>query len=336
MALKYKLTPVYDEASFDLIQDASGVDDVIVRMAAAEKITDASETLTFARQLETVKNKVYEKKYEDLHAREFVSFETNDGDSEFITYRLYDATAIAEVVSNYATDFPLCSASAEERMMRAHELGNGYGYSIIDLRRAAKAGVPLDSKMAMAARRGHALAIEDAVAVGVPQLRTFGLLNHPNVSIVSLPTGNWPGATSTQILADLNSLVTNMMVNSRMILSGNTLLMSVSAYRLIATKFLDTINASNITVLEAFQKQNPGVTVKSWFKLGTASASGANGRLVFYQNSPEVIVFENGQEFEVFPAETRALQVFHACRSTFYGIALHQPMGIVYADNQLI
>lgn len=339
MASKYKLTPVYDEASFELIQDASHVSDAIVRAAALANFTDSSETLTFARQLETVKTKVYEKKYEDLHAKEFVPMATNDGDSEFITYRLYDYVTMAKIVSNYATDYPLVAAAAEERMMRAHEFGNAYGYSVIDLRRAAKAGVELDSKMAAAAKRGHELALEDAIYQGVPQLRTFGLANHPNVSLVSLPTGNWPAAalsTPLTILSDLNDLVTDMTVNTRETLQGNTLLMSVPAFRLISTTFINSANGSNITVLEAFQRQNPGITVRSWFKLGTANAAGNNGRLIFYRRDEEVMTFENGQMFEVFPAEQQALMLVHACRSTFYGLALHQPLGIVYADNQLI
>jgi hypothetical protein len=110
----------------------------------------------------------------------------------------------------------------------------------------------------------------------------------------------------------------------------------VAAYRLISTTFINSANGSNITVLEAIQKQNPGLTVRSWFKLGTANAAGTNGRLVFYRRDSDVLSFEMGQEFEVFPAQQEKLMIMHICRSTFFGLALHQPMGIVYADNQLV
>jgi hypothetical protein len=337
MSTKYVLTPVYDAASFELIQDQAAVPAAVAAAALAADITDSSETLVFARQLETIKNRVYEKKYAELKGRQLVPFSYEAGpDAEFLTYRLWDHYTLAKVVTNYSTDFPLVSATASEYFVKFVDIGNGYQYSILDLRKAAKAGVALTDRLAMAARRGIELGIDDAVAVGIPEAKTYGLTNHPNVSLQTLLTGTWGSATGEQILADLNHIVTEVLDDTLEIFSIDTLCMSTACYRLLATKLLSTANSSNITVLEAFKAQNPGITVMSWTKLATANAAGTNGRIIAYKRDSEVLEFEMGQEFEIFPAEQRALTLTHVCRARVGGVVIHHPMAVRYVDAQNI
>jgi hypothetical protein len=325
----------YDEASMEAIADASDVPSAVVDAAEYAGFNDASETMVFARQLETIKNRIYEKKYPELKGRQFVPFSMEGGDaSEFITYRFWDTYTMAKIVSNYATDFPLVSASATEVTMKYYDIGNGYSYSIKDMRQAARAGVPLSDKLAMAARRGIELGIDDAVAVGVPTLRTYGLINNPNVPILTVTTGTWASATGEQMLDDLNSIVTQMYANSSELFEPDTMLMSTNAFRKISTKLLSAANASGDTVLSAFLRQNPGMKVASWVKLNTANATATNGRIVAYKRDPEVVEFEMGKEFEVFPPEQRGLTLTHACMARVAGVAVHHSLGIAYVDNQ--
>lgn len=327
----------YDEESEARIQTAADVHPAIRDAANYANVTDASETMIFARQLETVKNRVYEKKYAELKARQFVPFSYEGGPaSEYITYRLWDHYTMAKVISSYGTDLPTVSASAQEFTMKFYDIANAYEYSIMDLRFAAKAGAPLTDKLAMAARRGIELGIEDAVAVGQPQVKTFGLTNHPNVSLLTVPTGTWASATGEQMLDDMNSLVTQMYANSLEIWTPDTMLMSTNAFRKISTKLLSAGNSSGDTVLSAFQRQNPGIMVASWTKLNTANAAGTNGRIILYKRDPEVLEFEMGQEFEVFPPQQKGFVLSHACKARMAGVALHHPMGIIYCDNQTL
>jgi hypothetical protein len=333
MKNKYVVTPVYDADSFEMFQDLAQVPEFVKDAAKHLPNFDASESLIFARQLETIKNKLYEKKYEALKGRGFVPFSQEYGlETDNLTYRLYDRTTLAVLVSNYATDFPLVTASAQEFSVNFFEFGNAYGYSMMDLRKAAKAGVELSSKLSMSARDGHELAMDDAVAFGVPQRKTFGLLNHPNIPLVALPNGNWPAASADDILEDLNYLVTKQMTDNLEIYVGDTLIMSVEAKRLLETKFLNTSNGSNISVLDTFKKQNPGITVDSWSKLKTASAAGA-ARVVFYKKSEDVMEFVVGKEFEIFPPEQKGMMISYPCISRFAGLVLHYPTAANYADN---
>lgn len=336
---KYQFTPVFDEAAFEEIQDAADVAKVVYDGASAftrAGATDAEETMVFARQLETVRNKMYEIKYPEYIARTLVPVVVEDGDSEFVTMRVWDFTAVANVISDYSSDFKKVTATAKEYFVKFFDIGNAYDYHIRDLRRAAKAGVALDTMKARAARRGIELGIEDAIAVGVPSLRTFGLTNHPNVSLVTLTTGNWTSATSEQILADLNQLITTMWTSTLEIFRPDTILVSTAAYRLLTTRLMSAGNSSNASVLEVFLKQNPGITVRSWTKLANANAAGNNGRMVVYKRDAEVMEFIMGRDFEVFPAVQTGMTFDHHCMAQVAGLAVHYPAAVFYVDNQLI
>lgn len=332
---KYVLTPVYDAEAFEAVQDDSQIAAAIVEAAKEARVIDASETLVLARQLETVKNRVYQKKYEAMKARTFVPFSRDGaqaGGNGTLVYRTYDETTLAVIVGNYATDFPMVSASAQEHVVKYHHFGNAFGYSVLDLRDAAKAGLALESRMAEVARRGHEQAFEDEVAYGVSQLKTYGLLNHPNVSLVTVTTGSWASATGEQILADLNGLVTNMWNSTLEMYVGDTLLVSTVCFRKLATTFVNS-TAGTATVLEVFKAQNPGIEVHSWTKLSTAGATGG-GRMVFYKRDSEVLEFAVGTEFEIMEPERRGMFVKFPCLSSAAGVQIFLPFAISYCDNQ--
>jgi len=332
---KTNTSACYDEASAQKIKSLEDVSPELLRAVALDSVaTDASETLVFARQLETVSNYLYKKQYPEYKGRDFVPVSTRGGNaSEYMVYRIWDELTMAKLVTNYATDFPMVSASASEVFLKFHNYGNSYGYSVQDMRNAAKAGVGLDTQLAAVARRGHEIALDDAIAVGIPSIKTYGLTNHPNIPLLTVPTGTWASATGEQMLDDMNSMVTQMEVTSLEIFSPNTMLFSTAAFRKLSTKLLSASNSSGMTVLAAFRAQNPGVFVGSWSKLNTANAAGTNGRAVVYHRSEETMVFEMGQEFEVFPGQQTALMIAFPCLSRIGGLALMHPYAASYFDN---
>ncbi len=328
---------VFDAESAELIKDISDVPDELVRLARSQNIKDASETMTFARALETVKNRMYEKKYAELKGRTFVPFSDEGGDaSEYMVYRVWDVQTMAKVVVNYATDFPLVSASASEVYLRYADIGDAYGYSIQDMRNAAKAGVALDTKLAAVARMGIELGIDDAVANGLPTLKTYGLTNHPNVTLGTLTNGTWASATGEQILEDLNYIVTLMLTNTKEIFAPDTILMSTAAYRKVVSKLVNSAGSGSLTVKQAFEAQNDGVKLASWTRLSLANAGGTNGRIVAYKRDPEVLEFEMGKEFEIFPGQQQGLMMVFPCKARLAGLAVHHPLAISYFDNQTL
>jgi hypothetical protein len=308
--------------------------------ALGEQITlatsDAAETMVFARQLETVKARVYEKKYPPLKARSFVD-ESNEGGatSDTLVYRVWEAFVVAKVSLNYATDIPMVAASGKEMVVRYFPVRDGYYYSIEDLRKAQAAGVELSTKYALIARRGIELARDGITAFGVPDIGTFGIANHPNATLRVLPNGNWESANGLAILADLNDLVTDMLDESLEIFEPNTILLSTRLYRIVTTKLVsaDGNDAGHVSVLDLFKKQNPGIRVESWTKLKASAPDGTHDRVICYHKSPEVMEFETGVEFEILPVEYSKGVFSHVCQARYAGVQIHYPLAVSYSDN---
>jgi hypothetical protein len=338
MTIKSVLT--YDSAAAELFADISAVPEYFVRDSASW-VTDAQETLVFARQLETIKQRMYAVKYTELKGKGFVP-EGNEATptTEYLTYRIWNSYTMAKVVGNGSTDIPTVAASAQEVSVKGYSVGLGYQYTVDDLRSAQALNVPLIDTYAKQVRMGFELTREDHTAFGLPEMgaNQFGLLNHPNIPLVTLPFGDWTNVARTgeQILADLNAIVTAMGVLTKEIWMGDTLLMTYSAYRLIASKLLNSANGSNITVLQAFKAGNPGINIDTWNKLENANAAGNNGRMVFYKKDPEVLEFEVAIPFEQFPVEVRALTYSVYCRCKWFGIQIQYPLALSYIDAQLI
>jgi hypothetical protein len=185
------------------------------------------------------------------------------------------------------------------------------------------------------ARKGHELAFDDEVALGVPGAKTFGLLNNPNVPVVTTTGGTWASAAGLAMLKDMNDIVTTQMVNTEEVEKGDTMLMSIAAYRKITTTYVDAGATNQRTVLEAFKAQNPGITVATWNKLATAGATGG-GRIVFYRKSAEVLEFLVGKEFEVLPANQNGAMISFPCISRAAGVSIYYPLGVSYTDTQVI
>lgn len=330
-----KKTIVFDAETEAAVQSLSTVDLAAVKsLVENSPASDASETMTFARQLEYVKSRIYKKQYAELKGKSLVPISREAGpNKEYVVERVWDMFTMAKLVTNYSTDFDTVAAVASEVFLKFHDFGNGYEYSVRDIELANSAGVPLDSMSAEAARMGHELALDEAIAIGVPQVKAYGLANHPSVPLLTLPTGTWASATGEQILADLNSIVTQMLVTTLELHAPDTILMSVTAFRLLVTKMVNSA-AGTMTVLSAFREQNPGIRVEGWTKLALANAGATNGRIIAYKNDPYILEMELGEAFRVYPPTVAGLMIKYPCLSRFAGIHVKQPLAMAYFDSQ--
>lgn len=320
------------------VKEIKSINDVAedFRSAAREAgVNDDNETILVARQLEIVKAKVLEKKYTDLLGRSLVP-KSPDGDnaSDYVVVRYMDEFTTAKIVENYGTDFPSVSISMSESFAKYFSLGNSFHHSFMDMRRAAKAGVDLSSRLAEVARRGIEQAIDEIIFRGVPQNGTYGLMNNPNVPLFTLPHGDWSGATFQEIVEDLMALSTAIQTNTNEVF-GNAnvvVVLDAAAYNTAATK----IGGQNFdrSALQVFlsQASNVSAVVKST-KLSTLGAS-AGPRGIAYIRDSEVLQLEIGQEFEMLPSETRSLVTTTPCHARVAGVSFFHPLAAVYFENQ--
>lgn len=297
---------------------------------------DAHETATFTRKLEQVLARTYDKKYPDLKARDFlpVNHEIASGAESFV-WRSFDYYGQARIIANYADDLPLVDIIAGEKAQLLRSIGDGYHYSVQDLRASALSGTQLDVKRAQAARRVCENTVEQIAAFGDSKSGLPGFLNNPNVSLLTAPgdiTGNWPAATAQQILDDLNAIVNKMVENTKGAFSPDTLLLPLKAYNLISSKVMSATDSR--TVLAVFlQNQTRIRNVDAWNMLDKADAAGTGPRLVCYARDAENVELVIPQEFEQFPPQAFNLAFKVPCHMRIGGVVFYYPLSAIYVDG---
>ena len=108
---------------------------------------DQGEQVFFDGQLTLIKARTYDVIHKDLKALTLLPVSTEQDDAaEHIEYRSYDQVGMAKIVSDYANDFPRVDTLGTKKSIQVHSLGDSYGYSIQEIRRAARANFNLRTK----------------------------------------------------------------------------------------------------------------------------------------------------------------------------------------------
>lgn len=306
--------------------------DPVVADIARKLRFDSRETAIFARELEHVQSETYDIEYPALKARSLLpgSAHASNADTT-ITYRQWDKFGFAKVISNFAMDLPKVTLSGKEYTSPIKSIGIAYDYTINDIRAAVKTGRPLDRQKAEAAREFIERGIDDIAAYGIPEAQMPGFTNHPNIPIVSLPTGTWSSASAALILADLAYMVQQIITNSLGTIEPDTIVFDQTTWGIVS----QTIAGANLdtTILKAFLAQNPYIkNAEQWVKLNTAGAD-AGPRILCYKRDPKIVELEVPQEFEQFPPQANNMAFDVNCHARVGGILLRYPLGCAYADN---
>lgn len=304
---------------------------------------DSAETLFFSRELEARKAKTYDVVKAPLKAFQLFPVDSSAGPgAESIAYEQYDVTGMAKIIANYADDLPRADVKGKEFVGKIKSIGNSYGYSVQDVRAAQRAGKPLQQRKADAAARmqrelWNSIAFYGDSSYGLP-----GILTNANIPVSSAPNGaggtpGWSTKTPDEILADLNGMVNGVISLTNGAEQIDTIVLPIAQYTLIATVARST--TSDTTILEFFQKNQPGVTVE-WANELTAAQLAANGVTGFtgnvaigYRKSSDVLTLEMPQMFEQFPAQERGLEYVIPCHSRIAGVIVYYPLACVFLDS---
>lgn len=297
---------------------------------------DADESVFFARQLESVKAKTYDVMYPELKARQFIPVSMDAGSgAETITYRQYDAVGVAKIISNYASDLPRVDLKGKEFTARVKSLGDSYGYSIQDVRRARFTGLPLEQRKANAAKKAIMTLEDDIACNGDSDHGLVGLFSHPNIPDVAIPadgTGSsaaWSAKTADLILRDMNLLVTTVIDNTKGVEEPDTMLLPLAQHNLIANL---RVGETGLSVLQWFLNNNPYIKqIQVWNKLKGAGVSSSDLFMV-YKKDPDKLTLEVPQDFEQFPVQEEGLEYEVNCHSRTGGVIVYYPLSLAKGD----
>lgn len=283
------------------------------------------------QQLRHLIPQVYHRRYPDLDARAH----TPPGPpispwAMSWGYKRQDVRGRAKIASGQATDIPRVGAEAEVINHPIRMLVIAYGWSIEEIEAAAGNGIQLSSTLANAARRAIAELEHQIILLGDAPNRLPGFLVDPDLQRITVPNGDWAGATTPdQILADMNSVIDVIFERSKRIHRPDTMLMTVSAYRIVqSTRVPDT----GVTIMELFLRNNGHVkTIQTCLELDTV-ADGAPAFLC-YQKSSDNAFHVVPLEFDQQPPQLKDFSTVIPCRSRCGGAVWQYPMSGALADG---
>lgn len=297
---------------------------------------DASETTFFKRQLEYIKPRTYDIKYKNLRAMELipVSTEANAG-ADYIIWYSYGRAGIAKIVADYAHDFPRCDVFATENQSKIYEMGTSYGYSIKEIRRAAKAGNSLDTRRANTARRAIDELFDKLAWFGSEDFNIQGFLNYPGIGDYVVPNGaggdpEWPTKTPDEIVKDLTGLLDTVSVPTEGREMADTILLPRVRYNLLKNTRMG--GSSDTTILKYFLDNNPDVTIEVLDELKD-QGDGGSQVMYAYTRDAEHLTMEMVSPFEQLEPDKKGASWEIPCMASYGGVIVYYPQSIAKADN---
>lgn len=299
---------------------------------------DSSESIFFNRELEHIKSETYDVLYPELQARNVipVSMDADPGD-EKITYEQYDHVGMAQVISSYSKKLPRADVKGKEFSSPIRSLGDSYGYSIQEIRAAKKAGKPLQTKKAEAAKRAI-LELDNSIAFfGDATHGLNGFLNHPNVPEVTIPADGtgasklWSTKTADQIIRDLFLIDNSVDEISNGVEKPNTLALPRTRYNLI--KSMKYSSDADKTVLKYFLENSENIKEIVILNELEAAGDGATKRMMVYNKDKKKVSLEIPQDFEQFEPQPQGFEFEVPCHSRTGGVIFYYPLSAAYGDG---
>lgn len=300
---------------------------------------DSNETAVFRRQMEHIYAQTYDTLFQDYKFRQFLAINHEVPNwAQFHTFR--ERTRIGKVqrVANGGpSDYPKVEIEGKETTAKLFKWGASFGYSIDEMRASAALGTGLEQARANAVREAMEDKFDSIACVGDTESGLVGLANVSGITNASTAvTANWSLAATAvgTILSDLASWqnAQRQAAGNLDSLTADTLLLTTAAYNRLATTYVASAFASDLTVLQFILKGNIWIKrIECWPTLDTAD--GFSGpRCLLYKASPDVAEMVIPQEFEMDAPqlEGRSYQVL--CEAKTGGVKSVRPIGISYSD----
>lgn len=331
----------YDQADYEALK-ASNIMPTLATVKGMHFDSAEDASIFFARELDYVKSKSYDKIYPEFTALNHfpITHEVPEG-AETMTYYSYEKTGFAAIISNYATDLPRADVKGEPTTASVKSIGDSYGYSIQEMRASRHAGKSLDTRKAEAARYAIDRTANTIAFAGDKAHKLMGMLSADNnIPLYTLSTVTVDGVQHTefkyksaqQILDDINGMFGYMSDITQDVERADTLMLPSDVYIDISTR----------------QIPNTGFTVKKFLLdnapylkdiISAPEMSGKNkstnpyGKsvMMLYTNSAEKFSLEIPMSFYQYPLQNRNLEVIIPCEERIAGIILYYPLSALIA-----
>lgn len=327
----------------------------VVQSLAGQRARDGSRldgvsgaSAFFARELDYVKAKAYDKQYPELSALAYMpqTSEVNEG-AETATWYGYEVTGLADIINNYAEDLPRADVMGKPTTVQIKSIGDSYGYNAQEMRASIYTGKGLDARKATAARRAHDTKVNQIAFVGDKKSGLIGIFSDdagiPEYALSEVNVGSegepdqkteFQYKTADQILADLNGMQAYVDQLTNSIERPDTLALPSFIYMDLATRRLPD---TDITILSFLKANSPYIkNFESWNELGAgATMFNPTGKNVafLYTKSTEKFSLETPMPFRQYPVQIRNLETIVPCESRSAGLMIYYPFSMLLAKG---
>lgn len=322
----------YDELDY-LMLKSSGVANAVAGTVAEERCRfDSADdaAVFFARELDYVKAKTYEKVYPQLTALSlFPRTSEVDPGAETLTYYTYEKTGVAKIISNYATDLPRVDIKGNPSTVHIKGLGDSYGYSVQEMRASRYQGKNLDARKADTAH--YAIDnLDNLIAwVGDESTGLVGVLSDSNDIPVFTPTGKFDELDPDEIIAEITSWYKYIAELTAGIEVPDTLCLPTSLYLTLQNKRLPNTSSSVLTYITDNIKQLKSIVQAPELAANSTAtnpyaAEGLNVAFLF-TNDAEKLAIEEPLPFTQHPVQVKGLESIVNCEARTAGVVIYYP-----------
>lgn len=297
---------------------------------------DSAESDFVRRELEHLKSRVFDIKFAELKARQFVPVSTEvDPGATSVTYEQGDRRGVAKILGNNAKDIPRVDVLTKEFNRPVRMLGAAYGWTLKEVKSAAMAQKPLNVRKANAARRGVEETLDEIAAIGAPEFGIpDGFINSSDVPQQSVTGGTWAvklGTNPDLVIEDVREARSRIIDVTKGREIPNTMLIPEDIHSLIATTPRSA--TTDTSVLEWILGKFPGLTaIEPWERLTGAGAS-TTDRMILYKRDPDVVEQEIVEDFTQMPVQVQGLEFVVNTIAQSAGTRFYFPLSADYSDG---
>ena len=324
----------YNVADYNALL-SSNISKALADNGRFDSAEDAS--VFFARELDQVKGKTYDRQYPELSALNHFpqTSEINPG-AETFTFYAYDEVGLAEIISNYSTDLPRVDVLGKPKTVRIRSLGDAYGYSVQEMRAASFANKSLDSSKASAARRAIETKHNMIAFVGDEETGLIGVFSDDNgVPRYTIPAGasgdtSWASKTAQEIINDVSGMREAIDDLTNSVEKPDTLMIASSVHAILSRTIIEGTATSVLSFIrDNFDWLKEIIPAPELNAKNTACNPTGENLAFLYTNDAEKFSVETPMPFYQHPAQNKNLEVEIACESRVAGATFYYPMSAI-------
>lgn len=286
-----------------------------------QQVLDAQTLSLLGTETLSINNRVYEARYPSWDFSRLVSVNTSGGEWSGGTLTFTsDMSGKMDWQSTGAKDVPLAHVSQDYQTMYHRDAALGYEWHVGEVQRLAQTPAEISNLVERRARAARRLAdkfLYDLTLVGDARKGMSGLVNNPDVPVVTLPADGDGGVTywvnssgvgtktPAQIVRDINLVISGVYGTTFGTILADTLMLPKSALTYIASTPFSAVTMETIL---SFVAKNNRYTLETGRELRIigideleVAGTAGEGRIFAYYNAEDFVQLHLPMPFRFFP-----------------------------------